>query len=54
MYVAMLDAFLDAASGKPVVDLQTGVEARAALEAACAAHDSAKDRASRRDIRSAA
>lgn len=54
MYVAMLDVFLDAASGKSIADLQTGAEARAALVAACAAHDSAKDRASRRDLRSAA
>jgi predicted dehydrogenase len=54
MYIAMLDAFLDAASGKPSVNLQTGAQARAALAAACAAHESAKDRATRRDIRSAA
>jgi predicted dehydrogenase len=54
MYVAMLDAFLDAASGKPAANLQTGEEARAALSAACAAHESAADRASRRAVRSAA
>lgn len=54
MYVAMLDAFLDAASGKPAANLQTGEEARAALAIACAAHESALDRATRRDIRSAA
>ena len=54
MYIVMLDAFLDAASGKAAADLQTGAQARAALAAACAAHDSAKDHAARRDIRSAA
>jgi predicted dehydrogenase/RimJ/RimL family protein N-acetyltransferase len=50
MYVAMLDAFLDAVAGKPAPDLQTGEQARTALAAACAAHDSAKDRLSHRDI----
>jgi predicted dehydrogenase len=54
MYLAMLDAFLDAASGKPAANLQTGAQARAALAAACAAHESARDRATRRDVRSAA
>jgi predicted dehydrogenase len=54
MYVAMLDAFLDAASGKPAPGLQTGAQALAALTAACAAHESANDHAARRDIRSAA
>ncbi len=54
MYVAMLDAFLDVASGGSAHGLQTGVEARAALAAACAAHDSAKDRAARHDIQGVA
>lgn len=53
MYGAMLDAFLDAAAGKSMPALQTGEQARITLAAACAAHESAKDRTSRRDIWSA-
>lgn len=55
MYAAMLQAFLDGIAGRAGGgQIQSGLEARAALAAACAAHESAADHSRQRMIRTAA